>query len=409
MGFNESILVRRRDELNDRGVRMRFIGRRDWRVPKRVHPAHGRVDRADQGQPADDLHHRLQLRRPGRDRRRGAGDRRGEGHARQGRPRRRSAGTSTTPRCPTPTSWSAPRASTASPTSCCGSWPTASWSSPTCCGPTSAASTSSTPCASTRRASAASAVSSRRDRSRRMSRCTATRASCCAPTSWARPTASSCSSPSATARCGRWPRACARPRASSGSRSSRTSHVPLQLYEGRELDIVTQAETVDHFRAIRDDLDRFARAVAMLEAVDQVAQEREPNPRLYQMLLGALRTLAARQRPARRARLLLQAAGARGVPARWSTSACECGARRRSSGGVRPRARWCAVRRAAAAAGRSRPRRSACCSRSSAAGSVRRSNEPGPRRPTRSTTSPPAHGAPPRAPAALASGLLDRG
>jgi undecaprenyl diphosphate synthase len=36
MGFNESLLVRRRDELNERGVRIRFIGRRDWRVPKRL-------------------------------------------------------------------------------------------------------------------------------------------------------------------------------------------------------------------------------------------------------------------------------------------------------------------------------------------------------------------------------------
>jgi undecaprenyl diphosphate synthase len=36
MGFNESLLVRRRDELNDRDVRMRFLGRRDWRVPKRL-------------------------------------------------------------------------------------------------------------------------------------------------------------------------------------------------------------------------------------------------------------------------------------------------------------------------------------------------------------------------------------
>jgi undecaprenyl diphosphate synthase len=36
MQFNESILQRRRDELNDRGVRMRFVGRRDWRVPKRL-------------------------------------------------------------------------------------------------------------------------------------------------------------------------------------------------------------------------------------------------------------------------------------------------------------------------------------------------------------------------------------
>ena len=36
MNFNESILVRRRDELHERGVRMRFVGRRDWRVPKRL-------------------------------------------------------------------------------------------------------------------------------------------------------------------------------------------------------------------------------------------------------------------------------------------------------------------------------------------------------------------------------------
>jgi len=36
MGFNEGILVRRRDELHERGVRIRFVGRRDWRVPRRL-------------------------------------------------------------------------------------------------------------------------------------------------------------------------------------------------------------------------------------------------------------------------------------------------------------------------------------------------------------------------------------
>ena len=36
IGFSESILLRRRDELNDRGVRIRFVGRRNWRVPKRL-------------------------------------------------------------------------------------------------------------------------------------------------------------------------------------------------------------------------------------------------------------------------------------------------------------------------------------------------------------------------------------
>ncbi len=36
MRFNESLLLRRRDDLNQRGVRVRFIGRRTGRVPQRV-------------------------------------------------------------------------------------------------------------------------------------------------------------------------------------------------------------------------------------------------------------------------------------------------------------------------------------------------------------------------------------
>jgi undecaprenyl diphosphate synthase len=36
MYFNRSLLSRRRDELHAKGVRIRFSGRRDWRVPKRV-------------------------------------------------------------------------------------------------------------------------------------------------------------------------------------------------------------------------------------------------------------------------------------------------------------------------------------------------------------------------------------
>lgn len=36
MRFNESLLLRRRDDLDERGVRVRFIGRRGGRVPRRV-------------------------------------------------------------------------------------------------------------------------------------------------------------------------------------------------------------------------------------------------------------------------------------------------------------------------------------------------------------------------------------
>ena len=36
MGFNERLLLTRRDEIHDRNIRMQFLGRRDWRVPRRI-------------------------------------------------------------------------------------------------------------------------------------------------------------------------------------------------------------------------------------------------------------------------------------------------------------------------------------------------------------------------------------
>lgn len=36
IGFNEDILQRRQEELHELGVQIRFVGRTDWRVPKRL-------------------------------------------------------------------------------------------------------------------------------------------------------------------------------------------------------------------------------------------------------------------------------------------------------------------------------------------------------------------------------------
>lgn len=83
-----------------------------------------------------------------------------------------------------------------------------------------------------------------------------------------------------------------------GARLEPPTHVAIQLYRGRgELDTIAQAETVDHFRPLREDLGSLGRALTMAEAADQVALEREPNPALYRLLLGALRTLAASPSP----------------------------------------------------------------------------------------------------------------
>ena len=82
-----------------------------------------------------------------------------------------------------------------------------------------------------------------------------------------------------------------------GGRLEPLSHVDLLFYEGRELDIVTQAETIEPWRPLHEDLNCLAQGMAMAEATEQVAQEREPSEALYRMLVGALRTLAARSGP----------------------------------------------------------------------------------------------------------------
>ncbi len=81
-----------------------------------------------------------------------------------------------------------------------------------------------------------------------------------------------------------------------GARLEPMSHVRLLLYRGREggLDIVSQAESVEPLSPLLATLDRASQALAVLEAADQLALEREPNPRLYHMLVGVLRTIAGR-------------------------------------------------------------------------------------------------------------------
>jgi DNA repair protein RecO (recombination protein O) len=75
------------------------------------------------------------------------------------------------------------------------------------------------------------------------------------------------------------------------------SHVRLLLYRGRELDIVSQADTVETRAPLFDHLDHLTSGLAMVEAVEQLTMEREPAPQVYRMLVGALRTIAQRDSP----------------------------------------------------------------------------------------------------------------
>ena len=82
-----------------------------------------------------------------------------------------------------------------------------------------------------------------------------------------------------------------------GARLEPMSHVNLLLYRGRELDIVSQADAVEPLSPMLSSLDRASQGLAALEAVDQLSLEREPNPQLYRMLVGVLRTIARQPGP----------------------------------------------------------------------------------------------------------------
>ena len=82
-----------------------------------------------------------------------------------------------------------------------------------------------------------------------------------------------------------------------GARLEPMSHVRLLLYRGRELDIVSQAEAVEPLSPMLSSLDRASQGLAAIEAVDQLSLEREPNPQLYRMLAGVLRTIATSPSP----------------------------------------------------------------------------------------------------------------
>jgi DNA repair protein RecO (recombination protein O) len=82
-----------------------------------------------------------------------------------------------------------------------------------------------------------------------------------------------------------------------GARLEPMSHVKLLLAQGRELDIVNQAECVETLAPMMVDLDHLTNGIAVLEAADQMAMDREPVPHLYRMVVGALRTIAERSGP----------------------------------------------------------------------------------------------------------------
>ena len=94
-----------------------------------------------------------------------------------------------------------------------------------------------------------------------------------------------------------------------GARLEPFTHVDLLLYEGRSLDIVTQADSLRAYGApLASDYPRYTAGVAMLETAERFTpEERQPAQRQFLLLVGGLRALGEGEHGA--------APGARCVPA----------------------------------------------------------------------------------------------
>jgi DNA repair protein RecO (recombination protein O) len=62
----------------------------------------------------------------------------------------------------------------------------------------------------------------------------------------------------------------------------------LLLAAGRDLDIITQAEMVEGYRPVREELLRGAYAAYMVELLDRFTPDAEENPELYDLLVEGL-------------------------------------------------------------------------------------------------------------------------
>lgn len=76
-----------------------------------------------------------------------------------------------------------------------------------------------------------------------------------------------------------------------GGRLEPFTHVELVVYEGRNLDVITQVEVVEAFPRLRRDLDRVVVASTMVEAADAVVQEHEPSTALFGVVRKGLQVL----------------------------------------------------------------------------------------------------------------------
>jgi len=83
-----------------------------------------------------------------------------------------------------------------------------------------------------------------------------------------------------------------RPQSKLGGHVELLTHSRLMLARGRNLDIITQAQTINNFLPIKDNLERISRGLYIAELVDSFTGEHSEDRRLFDLVLEVLQQLS---------------------------------------------------------------------------------------------------------------------
>lgn len=75
------------------------------------------------------------------------------------------------------------------------------------------------------------------------------------------------------------------------------NRVEVSISYGRSLDVVNEAQVIESFRALREDLQQLSKALYLAELVDGFTAEQSQNEPVYRILLSAFRSLDSARQP----------------------------------------------------------------------------------------------------------------
>ena len=69
--------------------------------------------------------------------------------------------------------------------------------------------------------------------------------------------------------------------------------VNMSLINGRSMDIISQAEVIQSFSSLKEDLTGISKGLYLAEMIDGFGSENSPSPHLYQLMIDTLTVLQA--------------------------------------------------------------------------------------------------------------------